>query len=121
MVGPAMIVWHIWKERNKRIFKEISIPIERLIDKIKVAIKEVLNGKPSEVRKYKYNEWDRDMERYWSFKEIGSTHSPVKKVDREAIKWNAPPKGWVKLNFDGVSKGNPRESGFRAIIRNESG
>ncbi|GLJ16497.1 hypothetical protein SUGI_0281620 [Cryptomeria japonica] len=61
------------------------------------------------------------MEHYWAFKEIGSTHSPVKKVEREAIKWNAPLKGWFKLNSDKASKGKRGESGFGAIIRNESG
>ncbi|GLJ54044.1 hypothetical protein SUGI_1156720 [Cryptomeria japonica] len=32
----------------------------------------------------------------------------------------APPKDWVKLNFDGASKGNPRDAGFGAIIRNNA-
>lgn len=28
---------------------------------------------------------------------------------------------WMKLNFDGASKGNPRDFGFGAIIRNNIG
>jgi ribonuclease HI len=35
--------------------------------------------------------------------------------------WDAPPKDWFKLNFDGASKGNPGPIGYGAIIRNDKG
>ncbi|GLJ30873.1 hypothetical protein SUGI_0613830 [Cryptomeria japonica] len=31
--GHSMIVWHIWKERNRRICKEKCLPVDRLIKK----------------------------------------------------------------------------------------
>ena len=43
------------------------------------------------------------------------------KVDRKTIRWKVPPKGWVKLNFDGANRGNPRISGIGGIIRNDKG
>lgn len=32
-------------------------------------------------------------------------------MDKETAKWSKPEKGWVKINFDGASKGNPGISG----------
>jgi ribonuclease HI len=35
--------------------------------------------------------------------------------------WHFPPTGFVKLNFDGASKGNPGPSGFGVVLRNNNG
>ena len=35
--------------------------------------------------------------------------------------WNPPPKGFLKLNFDGASKGNPGKVGYGFILRNNKG
>ena len=35
--------------------------------------------------------------------------------------WIPPPTGFLKLNFDGASKGNPRKSGYGFIIRDHRG
>ena len=35
------------------------------------------------------------------------------------IRWKFPKKGWVKINFDGASKGNKVTSGAGAVARNE--
>jgi len=32
-----------------------------------------------------------------------------------------PPTDFIKLNFDGASKGNPRSASFGAVLRNEEG
>ncbi|GLJ21870.1 hypothetical protein SUGI_0409020 [Cryptomeria japonica] len=41
--GSALLVWHVWKERNKRIFKEISLSNDKLILMIKGVIEEVVS------------------------------------------------------------------------------
>ncbi|GLJ29202.1 hypothetical protein SUGI_0575960 [Cryptomeria japonica] len=43
------------------------------------------------------------------------------KVRRINAVWELPSKGWVKLNFDGAAKGNPRQAGYGGIIRNDEG
>ncbi|XP_057824461.1 uncharacterized protein LOC131036585 [Cryptomeria japonica] len=40
---------------------------------------------------------------------------------RKEVRWKHPKPGWVKMNFDGAARGNPGDSGFGCLIRNESG
>ena len=40
---------------------------------------------------------------------------------RACIKWRAPPRGWIKGNFDGAAKGNPGKVGCGGIIRDHVG
>lgn len=120
LVGLALVVWHIWKKRNRIIFKEVDLSTEQLISKIKIAIEEVVNGKSVMRNKYRYNNWDRSMEIKWSLKERGPVVPSKKQVDKNLIKWNAPPKDWVKLNFDGASKGNPGRASFGVVLRDEN-
>lgn len=35
------------------------------------------------------------------------------------ISWIVPDKGWIKVNTDGASKGNPEISSYRFCLRNE--
>jgi hypothetical protein len=35
--------------------------------------------------------------------------------------WSPPPTGFIKINFDGASKGNPGPVGFGGIIENSEG
>lgn len=68
-----------------------------------------------------YNDWDNRMEQIWSLKDKGHYQKPKMKKDQTTVKWEAPPKDWVKLNFDGACRGNPRASRIGAIIRDEKG
>ncbi|XP_057841590.1 uncharacterized protein LOC131051202 [Cryptomeria japonica] len=119
--GPSLIVWHIWKERNRRIFKEASLPQFMLVEKIKTSIEEVLNGKKIKGNPKVYTNWDALMEKRWALKEPQLYVPLIKHLDRKAIRWKAPPMDWTKLNFDSASKGNPGESNIEAIIRDEQG
>lgn len=42
---------------------------------------------------------------------------PRKKSHMQSVKWNPPASGWLKLNVDGTSLGNPGLSGARGAIR----
>ncbi|GLJ31735.1 hypothetical protein SUGI_0638270 [Cryptomeria japonica] len=117
-----MIVWHIWKERNRRIFKEALLPVNKIIDNIKSAVEEVINGKTAKRKIRNYNDWDHRMETFWLLKDPRPVLTSTKaKIDRKNIRWKAPPMDWMKLNFDGASKGNLGDSDFGAIIRNNIG
>jgi hypothetical protein len=47
-----------------------------------------------------------------------------KTKNRQAISptaWSPPPPGFLKINFDGASRGNPGPAGFGAVLRNHLG
>ena len=45
------------------------------------------------------------------------------KIDnpRLTIRWNTPPNGWIKGNFDGAAKGNPGRVGCGGVLRDHVG
>ncbi|GLJ45646.1 hypothetical protein SUGI_0960810 [Cryptomeria japonica] len=62
VVSLSLLTWHLWKERNRRIFNDEVVEVDVLIPKIKHAIKEVVNVKTLG-RTYKsYTKWDMAME-----------------------------------------------------------
>lgn len=40
---------------------------------------------------------------------------------RKECKWTPPPQDWIKLNFDGASRGNPGIAGLGFILRDHKG
>ncbi|GLJ22182.1 hypothetical protein SUGI_0416840 [Cryptomeria japonica] len=61
------------------------------------------------------------MERHWNLTKISGYKQKDKKQNRDNIVWSPPMTGTIKVNFDRVSRGNPRKSGYGAIIRDEFG
>lgn len=46
----------------------------------------------------------------------------MKKEDQRLnVKWKAPPRDWIKGNFDGPAKGTPGKVGYGGVIRDHSG
>lgn len=45
----------------------------------------------------------------------------IKKIDRKSVKWKSPPSGFIKLNFHGSSKGNPRICGIGWFLWSHEG
>ena len=40
---------------------------------------------------------------------------------RTKCKWEPPPSGWFKLNFDGAARGNPGIAGIGCIVNDDGG
>ena len=123
-ISPAIAMWEIWKERNRRIFSDQYLTEKALLSKIEVAITEVMN---SDLRKRpreegSFSNWDAEIKKLWPLL-INPPLIYKKKNDlaRLSCKWEPPPPGWKKLNFDGASRGNPGKAGIGCIIRDESG
>ncbi|XP_059077111.1 uncharacterized protein LOC131876235 [Cryptomeria japonica] len=121
VVSLALLVWHIWKERNQRVFNGEALSYDILIPKIEGAIKEVINVKVVGRKYCTYSSWDKQMERLWNLTKNSGYKLMEKKQNRDSIVWFPPLAGNLKVNFDGASQGNPGKSGYGAIIRDELG
>ena len=121
-IGPSIIVWELWKERNKQVFQDKALSLERFLLKLEGAVVEVLN---SHIRKSlkeegSFSGWDGKMKKNWS--NIINPPRVYKKKNKEAranCKWKPLPSGWFKLNFDGVARGNPGIAGIGCIINDD--
>ncbi|XP_059070690.1 uncharacterized protein LOC131860311 [Cryptomeria japonica] len=121
VVSSAMLVWHIWKERNRRVFNEEALSLDLLIPKIKTTIGEVINVKVVGRKYCAYSSWDKEMERLWNLTKISSYKFADKKQNRASTVWIPPIAGSLKVNFDGASCDNLGKSGYGTIIRDEFG
>ncbi|XP_057816194.2 uncharacterized protein LOC131029647 [Cryptomeria japonica] len=97
-----------------------------LVNKIEASIVETLNSRtskfPSNFSKTTYR--DEKMRGHWFGLKIppfvGNGNSNKQEL-RKAAKWSAPKRGWVKLNFDGASRGNPGPAGIGCCLHDEGG
>jgi hypothetical protein len=65
IIAPSMVIWKIWKERNRRIFEGKERTVERIIEKIQNSICEVANAKVYS-RKIEYiSDWDKKVQMEW--------------------------------------------------------
>ena len=84
------------------------------------SIEECINAKgvPQNPKKC-FNQWDSFIQKFWTGIKIKWANdgdlNRIVKVDRKEIRWRKPKKGWVKINFDGASKGNRAISGVGAV------
>jgi len=115
------MIWEIWKERNRRIFKDRKLTFEQLISKIEVVIIEIINSRvlSNPKKDTSLSHWDDKMHGKWvglklpSFVGLGS-HNTTNK--RREYKWQPPKEGWFKLNFNGASRGNSGAASIGCII-----
>ncbi|XP_059066304.1 uncharacterized protein LOC131857628 [Cryptomeria japonica] len=124
---PSLLIWEIWKERNRRIFQGKEVSLMSLCGKIENHLTELLNevAQSNSLKKNLYTDWD------WKIKLalpnlliplLFGKGTPVDQVNpRVGVKWEAPESGWSKVNFDGAFAGNPSQSGIGCILRNSDG
>ena len=118
-----IILWEIWKERNKRIFHDQDMTVCEITNKIKACIVETLNSHLRKIPKEEgsFSEWDGLMKKSW--KNLINPPLMYKKKNKEVrdkYRWIPPSSGWTKLNFDGASRGNPGTARIGCIINNDS-
>ena len=55
---PGMLLWHTWKERNNRIFKDKSSSVQSIIDKILNQLKETIISLRKQPLEKPMGQWD---------------------------------------------------------------
>jgi hypothetical protein len=98
-----------WKERNKHIFRNESKPPEMTWASIIKALQETILSQPWTDEDWKTNQYEsiilRELAISTTYALVGMTQvAPKVSTPSE---WSPPPQGFIKLNFDGASKGNP--------------
>jgi ribonuclease HI len=124
-IGPSLIIWHIWLERNRRIFLDRKLLVGQLWLRILGGIQETLEAKCD--LSVPVDTADLGIISALGLSLGGkgivkTTHhgSKREKVNR-AGNWCPPALGELKINTDGSSKGNPGHAGVGGIGRDSAG
>jgi len=122
-VIPGFTTWTIWKERNRRIFKNEQRNIEHakitLIQNISQQILVKCCADPA-------IQTSVEHQRILNAFNLRNGQTPIPHAVKQTTTrtpqgWTRPPEGFLKLNFDGASRGNPGPAGIGGIIRNQKG
>ncbi|XP_031402735.1 uncharacterized protein LOC116212324 [Punica granatum] len=89
--------WLMWSWRNKSIFDQtFSRPQDAHVSILRAAESFSVGWQDQVVVRRTVREW-------------------------QLVGWNRPSRGWIKLNTDGASKGNPGPAGAGGVLRKEDG
>jgi ribonuclease HI len=120
---PGFILWKTWKERNKRLFRSISLLWQQCWHQCHRNILETLHFQNWSDTDLTNTPSDLSILRHWaplpSLKDLPS--SPLTPPSSSSYFWSPLPEDFIKLNFDGASKGNPGAAGFGVVFRNHHG
>jgi ribonuclease HI len=119
---PGFTLWQIWKERNKRIFHSQSSSPEATWEKVKSLIQETTRSKPWSEEDQKCRPEEHGILQNWQpITSNLSTQNVSPRPPDSPSSWSPPPAHFIKVNFDGASKGHPGPAGYGAVLRNIDG
>ncbi|XP_070021835.1 uncharacterized protein [Nicotiana sylvestris] len=107
---PSCIVWELWKRRNSMKYSDAvttSSVIYQVSSNLQALVKVRKRG--MDMVPHKWQDLLTMMENF----------TPKLKVTK--VMWEFPSAGWLKVNTDGASRGNPGRSSIGFCIRNENG
>jgi hypothetical protein len=114
---PGFTMWKIWKERNKRIFHSMTSPPLSTWERIMNLIRETIKSGQWSQEDLKCNPGEIHILQTWQLNLTGERqNNGVTRTNGSPCTWSPPPTGFIKLNFDGASKGNPGPTGFGAVL-----
>lgn len=88
-------IWHIWKDRNKEVLEHHIQPASIVTTQILQQAKQIQEA-------------------------FSNSLHPIYSKPK-LTNWLAPLAGKLKLNTDGCSKGDPGQSGYGGLLRDETG
>nr|XP_016433563.1 PREDICTED: uncharacterized protein LOC107760057 [Nicotiana tabacum] len=105
---PSCIVWELWKRRNNFKYGE-AVSISRVIYQVSITLQALVQvRKPGIQVPHKWHDLLAMLENY-------TTRLKVEKVI-----WELPMEGWIKINTDGESRGNPGKRAIEFCVRDEA-
>eukprot|EP00253_Pinus_taeda_P009771 PITA_09771 len=120
---PGFLLWSIWKERNRRIFQDEHRNIDFSKDNIITNIQQLIQTKCKEESNERPTAQDLQILKNFRLEGTSNIIVPKHRIQppSQNDKWQCPPEGGLKLNFDGASRGNPSMAGIGGVLRNQHG
>ena len=120
---PVVVVWAIWWEHNKIIFRNEKSNLESILDGIENAISERVNANIFNcMNNILVSTWDYLLLKLWKQIKLPPSFSTNwnsnHQSDQLHVKWSPPSRTFLISNFYGFSHGNPSKLGLGACIRN---
>jgi len=116
----GFVLWMVWKERNHRIFQDKAKDSEIIWKRVVSLMRETILVEKWDVEDWKANQTEEmilnslNLKYEMVYHKQGSRHSARAQNPDNFI---YPRDNFIKLNFDGASKGNPGNDGFGGIFR----
>ncbi|XP_016465612.2 uncharacterized protein LOC107788446 [Nicotiana tabacum] len=107
---PSCVVWELWKRRNRMKYGDV-VTTSRVIYQVSSNLQALVK-----VRKHGI---DMVPHKWKDLLSMMENFTPKLKVTK--VMWEFPSAGWLKVNTDGASRGNPGRSSISFCIRNENG
>jgi hypothetical protein len=119
---PGFVLWQLWKERNKIIFHSQASTPEATWERISSLIKETIRRKSWKAEDLNCNPEEHRILQCWQPILINQSTPRINKpIQISPITWSPPSAHFIKINFDGASKGNPGTTGYGAVIKDSKG
>ncbi|XP_075104007.1 uncharacterized protein LOC142178438 [Nicotiana tabacum] len=107
---PSCVVWELWKRRNSMKYGD-AVTTSRVIYQVSSNLQALVK-----VRKPRM---DMVPHKWQDLLAMMENFTPKLKVTK--VMWEFPSAGWLKVNTNGASRGNPGRSSIGFCIRNENG
>jgi len=120
---PSFIIWNVWKDRNKRIFKEEKNPPYLPFETILKQLKETVGPSVCKHHNNPPSALENNILKQQGMQDIipqGFNRKVIVR-DREQDFWHPPQDGYLKFNIDGAAKGNQGLAGYGGILRDAKG
>ncbi|XP_019245221.1 PREDICTED: uncharacterized protein LOC109225083 [Nicotiana attenuata] len=107
---PAVIIRELWKRRNGYKYGD-AVTVNRVIYQISTTMQCLVKLRKPGIQNppHKWPDLIRVLEQY------------TPQLQYTKVLWEMPSRGWIKVNTDGASRGNPGRSSIGYVVRNEEG
>lgn len=119
----GFLMWNVWKERNKIIFKYKVLTKAQMWENISINVKESISAVPWFFQDLQLEAHEAVIFKKWHLESCVKPNYLVQKMGKTRIcdQWVHPREGFIKLNFDRASKGNPGLAGAGGFFRDHKG
>jgi len=117
-IVPGFLIWSIWKEWNRCIFKDQCTPIEVLWSNFCINLQETLMLQTWHEEDFPTLPQEQNIWTNWNLriKQVQEKHNESYSHQHTPSKWIPLPHKMIQLNFDGSSKGKPSRAGYGGIF-----